>query len=494
MLTLVQFPIADLRAFSSRGANRLAKPEWPPNTGVGIPKSFVRAFGAAEPRRKGADNAYMDERSFCGAQNALKFAQLHESPTAWKAPVRCAFRRLLFDGKCVGRVEVGITTPHGDDGGSIDLAVSELDKILRVLTVVPFNSSSGKKRSNYRPKELILQGYDLARHFARSTTASPGPGDENVQYDLVVPCNPLVVLELDALSLPSLPGHFVRVDSSRVGGIDLAFGRINLLGGDLGVWLIANSVLAEANHLRSLRLCLSRLHSEQEVLQATLAKLDSGQLDYQAHTDQGDALEKYLRRAIKSVDATTWGGIEQTAIRDVFTATDATPSNWRRREHLRERLQGAREQIIRKAERHERQLQAQHVVQYYGEVIHVDNRQITIGDGNTITAPIVIADKIENSFNLLRDSETDSELKATVELLLQQIAELGAAIPSEKAVEMASDAETLSKEITRPKPRRKWYELSIEGIKEAAEAVGEMGKPILETTVKLLPLLAALFP
>jgi hypothetical protein len=54
---------------------------------------------------------------------------------------------------------------------------------------------------------------------------------------------------------------------------------------------------------------------------------------------------------------------------------------------------------------------------------------------------------------------------------------------------MGSDVETLSKEMSQPKPRRAWYELSLKGLREAAEAVGEIGKPIVETVKLLWPLL-----
>jgi len=43
--------------------------------------------------------------------------------------------------------------------------------------------------------------------------------------------------------------------------------------------------------------------------------------------------------------------------------------------------------------------------------------------------------------------------------------------------------------MAKPEPRRKWYELSLEGIKEAALAVGEIAKPIVDTVAKLGPLL-----
>ena len=50
---------------------------------------------------------------------------------------------------------------------------------------------------------------------------------------------------------------------------------------------------------------------------------------------------------------------------------------------------------------------------------------------------------------------------------------------------MGKNIKKLSEEIAEPEPDRKWYELSIEGLKEAAVAVGEIGIPIIETLKKL---------
>ena len=119
---------------------------------------------------------------------------------------------------------------------------------------------------------------------------------------------------------------------------------------------------------------------------------------------------------------------------------------------------------------------------------------INIGAGVSINAPVVVADHIEKSFNALAGASLNDEVKTLLKELLHLITDAGKSIPEEKAQTLARDAETLTKEVASEKPRRKWYELSVEGIKEAANALGEMGKPILETTSKLLPLLVSLWP
>jgi len=56
---------------------------------------------------------------------------------------------------------------------------------------------------------------------------------------------------------------------------------------------------------------------------------------------------------------------------------------------------------------------------------------------------------------------------------------------------MGKNLEALSKEVASDEPDRQWYEVSLGGLKEAAQAVGEIAKPILNTVGMLSTLLLA---
>jgi small GTP-binding protein len=117
---------------------------------------------------------------------------------------------------------------------------------------------------------------------------------------------------------------------------------------------------------------------------------------------------------------------------------------------------------------------------------------IRIGDNSTISAPIVIADTIEHSFNTLTESTVDDDLKQLLDQLLKEINEVSKVVPKDKTNEveaMARDAESLVKEATSSKPRQRWYDVSIDGLKQAAINIGEIAEPVLEIVKKLVPLL-----
>lgn len=126
-----------------------------------------------------------------------------------------------------------------------------------------------------------------------------------------------------------------------------------------------------------------------------------------------------------------------------------------------------------------------------GEV-DMSTKTITI-KGSTINAPVTLADSIQSSLNTVGASETDKKAKELVEDLLTKIAEIGSDW-GESLEQVTNDSKALSTEIASESPRRKWYELSIEGITDAAKAIGEIGKPVISTVEKLLPVLIKLFP
>ena len=125
-------------------------------------------------------------------------------------------------------------------------------------------------------------------------------------------------------------------------------------------------------------------------------------------------------------------------------------------------------------------------------IVEKKEKVIEIGAGAQISAPIVIADNIQNSFNALANSNLNDETKSLLEQLLKTISEINKQATSEateSAESLARDAESLIKEATSAKPRRKWYEVSIEGLKQAATNIGEIATPVLDIVAKITPLL-----
>lgn len=76
------------------------------------------------------------------------------------------------------------------------------------------------------------------------------------------------------------------------------------------------------------------------------------------------------------------------------------------------------------------------------------------------------------------ESNAPEELQQRLKQLTDAVSAMIAGMPEPKAKEVSEDLATLVNEATREAPRRKWYELSGEGLIEAARAVGALGEPV----------------
>jgi hypothetical protein len=104
---------------------------------------------------------------------------------------------------------------------------------------------------------------------------------------------------------------------------------------------------------------------------------------------------------------------------------------------------------------------------------------VQIGDNATFHGNFTVANSIQDSFNTLKQSSLPANVHSTVETLIKQVAEMSARLPADAAKQTADDLNAFVKEASSQQPRRKWYELSAEGLLDAAKAVGEVGKPVI---------------
>jgi internalin A len=91
------------------------------------------------------------------------------------------------------------------------------------------------------------------------------------------------------------------------------------------------------------------------------------------------------------------------------------------------------------------------------------------------------------------NAQPDGALKEALAALVKEVGELIRQLPPDrkaKEEDIAKDLEMVVEQATSPKPHRRWYEVSAQGLNEAAECVGgfagRMGKALGKVT-KLIP-------
>jgi hypothetical protein len=124
----------------------------------------------------------------------------------------------------------------------------------------------------------------------------------------------------------------------------------------------------------------------------------------------------------------------------------------------------------------------------HSEETNVTQIDIKLGNGVTIHGDFVVANSIKESFNKASLNES-GELKNLLEELSVAVAEMSEHMQKEDAIRVARALTTVVDEASSSRPNRQWWQVSVDGLKEAAKNVGNIGKPVLEILQKLVPVL-----
>jgi hypothetical protein len=493
VLVTFQFPIADARPFAPHLQLRLPLPDWPePKTAIN--PQFVRYFGKACERRRDADEAWPDETKYCGARRGLRFDRLetHQAgPPNRRFRPRCAFRRLFCDGQAVVRVQIGVK--HHRSAGRLEgLAIEELLAIIRKIAELPTLVPS---KETAKSQQIVGQGERLARLYAKASmnrAANASPAD----LQLVEAGEPLILAELQPgesqIDLESALGKgLIAVNPASVSGATALFCRLEAQNGAVSTWIMEQGT-ATAGQLRSLRLCISRLHAEREVLDLILKQIHRQRLLNPPSPEAADLLDSYFNSRIKVVSRGMWGGMKQSEIIAAYDATLAAvrPAS---QTQLVARYEGCRRQVWKKIEEYQQRRIAARmvsVINFNNEgVIMVDKRIHVGGTGNIVNVAEYMSNVANAVNNYLGESNADSQVKTLLKELNERIERIAQSLEPSQAKKLGKNLEALSKEVANDEPERRWYEVSLEGLKEAAREVGEIASPILDTVTKLSALL-----
>lgn len=107
---------------------------------------------------------------------------------------------------------------------------------------------------------------------------------------------------------------------------------------------------------------------------------------------------------------------------------------------------------------------------------------LTVGDGNQ---------SIKDSYNKIVAAKINPDLMQTLKQLTEAVSTMTQDIPKEQAAEVTDNLGRLVDEAIKPKPNKRWYSVSIEGLIKAAENLDKLGEPVINLSKKVLSLLTA---
>lgn len=304
MLLSIQFPFADARRFID-DTGRLDVPGWPLPT----PDSeFVRYFGSIRKRRLGGIEGWIGEDEICEADRALRFCnnlKFVDSKSVYSILLRCAFRRLYFDGWAVGKYELGICPKNK---GRLNLLNWQFKELIQHFLSLPVSIRS--LQENVAFSDLLHSGKHLVRLYKEATTSQRFLYKSEDWW--VTPGIPLLFVELNTKEEIKLPFWSKPVITSDNEDFQLFHCLVPYSGFNLRMWVIhtnKNSAwrrnyhkkVYECDRTRTLRICLLRLHAEHEGLRLILRNIMNENINILPRSKRSDTLQKYLNNSTAKI-------------------------------------------------------------------------------------------------------------------------------------------------------------------------------------------------
>jgi hypothetical protein len=328
MLLTIQFPIADARPFIKNGTPRLSI-----DLSLNNYDNFVRYFGDVKKRIKGfpGSKEWASDAYYASAKRALTFPNLgqyydgHEEikPSMLLKPSFLS-RRLFFDGTALARVEVGLSVDT-----QISLDKEQLKYVIKDYLTLPtktlsFNNNNDKNRIS---SDLMTQGGRLAKLFLYATTPTTNHIDQpDINIHPVMGCNPVLFFEYKEsdrsifgklLNKSILPDDVQRIDNGITNDVNLSYYIFKINQKSIVVWFIECNDKNKEN-VRLLKLCLLRLHAEQEVLKNIIFFMKKV-IQNNPDNIEIDKLESYLSFSTQAIFKKKRFSIFQQSILNSFT-------------------------------------------------------------------------------------------------------------------------------------------------------------------------------
>ena len=425
---------------------------------------------------------WQGEELYSDGRNAFRFADrlrnIDLGTSELPAHVTHAFRRFNSSG-VVARMEIAARIELQPSEQELDFnrGVAILRSLLSLAIAVRIGKGTPKSTS------LLEAGMPLAAHYLHATTSR---GENAVQpkawwFSHGVPT---VVIDCpESASLMALP-HSSLVFESMEAHASVWHSWLQFGNQQVGVWVLKRQANMNDDALRRLRVHLLRFHAERECLRLVLQNA-LGRLQFTKFTPASESFQQYLNYSIRILEKHERHGVTQSALFDSVHTAVATQYEG----ELATLIQ-VRRQVATKVEAYLKRSQvASTIVNHvYGDQM-ITNIQL----GNATFQgdfTVVTARNIRDSFNKAAGSDVKDELKEQLKLLTIEVTKLTNALSPSQAEHVTNDLGAFVNEATSQSPRKPWYELSGNGLIEAAKTVAEMAAPITTAVRAVLALLA----
>lgn len=328
------------------------------------------------------------------------------------------------------------------------------------------------------PTKLSGAGEYIARHYLHSTTSTEINLTKTREW-WVKDLEPLLFIQQSLYDSIEAPYRVRHVPYTERYGIRLFHAWVRLDKNRYGLWGMTCSESEATDMMRKLRVFLLRIHAEQMCLRYILQLLATEKLRVEPKSDESQLLQMYLNDATRKI-----GRLHQGAAKSF--GSDLSAFVWQiadfvnpgQRDSLLRSLeiQKIRHQIVRKIEKI---TESKYHIED-SEVIIMEDRSVHVsGEGHIVNVNSVITD----SFNKVRASNAQDELKVTLMELKDLVEQLITDLDKGQAEAAARNVSTLTTEAVSSSPQKPV-------IKGAAESLLALVPKGVEYAVKITNVIA----
>lgn len=521
MLLTLQIPLADSTSLLNNRANLLNVPDWSvsPNEDT---EDFIRSFGIIAPRKKRGLPEFVNESFHCSAKRAVRLLSVPTfefSESDLRIPIKVKFRRLFFNRwRIAGKFEIGFVVDfikrRDKKFNCFKLTEKETNALvhhcLNFTIKIPKQSEKYANFDHPNQENIVTLGgiaKPLAKFYAGSRIKHD-PDMPPVKSDSwwVSASKPLLSIVPRYCQYVSPPPYSDQIEWNEGAKVDLSHYNFHSKSNNFRLWTFNFKNKQEEEIARKLKLVLFRLNVEHETLRFIIRQLSSEKIRINRRSISSDILNAYLDETLSKISDQS-DEAEKMADYELvqFARSSENLINSGEAERLLLALKKLKiekkihiqieayikKDVALKKHKDAKNTYIETYIEYTKEKIIVE-KQINVdnsGIGNITNIAEYMSGVTNTVYNNVNQSNTSDEIKDLIKELTERITAVAPQIETKTAEKLGKNVEALSKEVASTEPDRRWYEVSLSGLKEAAVAVGELGKPILETISKLTPLL-----
>lgn len=483
MFIVLQIPLIDGRRLHSTDATLLRKPTWAGPRDAG--HEFLRSMGVIRERKRGGVRGWQSEDIFCSASHWLKCERTpsHYLPPGNWTP---AFSRWMGDGRLMCRLELGWRL-RLDPSSTRDLSALPwiAPDLFRLKARLNFRGRSHSINLGALPKRALSVYTTIStRHRVDQSTRPQGiPRLGRV----------LMYIEFQENELDSANANWTQVNLGPDLACDVSIWTASLQcsGISVAAYATRRGPSEEKNRAlwRQIRLNILRMHSEIEGLDELTRWIQDGEPSW-LNTERPEVLNHVLARAIarlrpdrgdladhlgfrvarKAIETGTDGQIDRV-LGEIRTIHEQLPTP--RIAHLLRMLQIPSGTIPPNIDLSMNKT-ANNIVTNVG----------TMSGGQIVNAQGGAGSTVSASAQAGIDAASLSEAMTSLEKAITDV------LPRIPDTNTRQELEMRLRDLKKQDKDPKWYEVTAQGLKDAAMTIGEIATPVVSAATAVLGLLA----